>query len=423
MQARDEVEGLPREDFLVGGSQDLHLGERTQAGSFVELGLLGRALERERLAVGRDGLRDEVEVAGADLVLVPRGRVAELLELELVLLQPHVRRHLLLGVAAGELEHRRVERVEAGERDEEEAVAPLAERVLEGRDLVVVEVLAPVEGRRAVVGERLAGEAVVDRLRELPRLAEIRRRRLEPDEVGIRRVREPARDGGVDPVADAVEALRRPLPRDEVAVVLVDVAREEGGRERVRPRDQHGRDPAHVGGEPGSVERLDELLRRHEHLPAEVPALLLRAELVLEVDAGGSGLDHRAHELEGIERAAEAGLCVGEDRREPVRPVPTLGVVDLVGAEQGVVEAPDDGRNAVHGIEALVGIGRAGEVRVGGDLPAGEVDGLEPGAHHLDGLAAGEGSERADRLLAGDQLPEALRTEPRERVLFHHGAA
>src|SRR5437016_11968057 len=142
---------------------------------------------------------------------MPRRRVAELLELELVLLQPHVRRHLLRGVAAGEVEHRRVERVEAGERDEEEAVAPLAERVLEGRDLVVVEMLAPVEGWRAVVRERLAREALVDRLRELPRLAEIRRRGLEPDEVGVRRIGQPARDGGVDPIADAVEALRRPL--------------------------------------------------------------------------------------------------------------------------------------------------------------------------------------------------------------------
>src|SRR6266516_278182 len=184
-----------------------------------ELRLLGRALERERLAAGRDGLRDEVEVAGPDLVLVPGGGVAELLELELVLLQPHVRRHLLLGVAAGEVEHRRVEHVEAGERDEEEAIAPLAERVLEGCDLVVCEVLAPVEGRRAVVRERLAREALVDRVRELPRLAEFRRRGLEPDEVCERRVREAARDGGVDPVADAVEALRRPLPGDEVAIV------------------------------------------------------------------------------------------------------------------------------------------------------------------------------------------------------------
>ena len=57
----------------------------------------------------------------------------------------------------------------------------------------------------------------------------------------------------------------------------------------------------------------------HEHLAAHVAALLLGGELVLEVDAGGAGLDHRLHQLEGVERAAEAGLGVGHDRREPVR--------------------------------------------------------------------------------------------------------
>src|SRR5204862_8045618 len=91
-----------------------------------ELCLLGRALERERLALGRDCLRDEVEVAGADFVLVARRRIAELLELELPLLQPHVRGHLLRRVTVRELEHRGVERGEAGERDEEERVAPFA---------------------------------------------------------------------------------------------------------------------------------------------------------------------------------------------------------------------------------------------------------------------------------------------------------
>ena len=45
----------------------------------------------------------------------------------------------LSGVAACELEHRRVERVEARERDELELVAQRAELLLEPRDLVVVE--------------------------------------------------------------------------------------------------------------------------------------------------------------------------------------------------------------------------------------------------------------------------------------------
>ena len=78
---------------------------------------------------------------------------------------------------------------------------------------------------------------------------------------------------------------------------------------------------------------------------------------------------------------------------------------------------------AVRRVEALVGVRRAGEVRVGRDLPAGEVDRLEAGANHLDGLAAGERAERADRLVGLDQLPEALRAELRERVLLDDRAA
>src|SRR5438105_8834848 len=98
--------------------------------------------------------------------------------------------------------------MEAGKRDELEPVAPLRELLLEAGDRLVVEVLAPVERRRAVVREQLARIRVLHRVRELPRLAEVRRRGLEPDEVGMRRVRESARDRGVDTVPDAVEAFR-----------------------------------------------------------------------------------------------------------------------------------------------------------------------------------------------------------------------
>ena len=194
-------------------------------------------------------------------------------------------------------------------------------------------------------------------------------------------------------------------------------------RERIRARDEHRRHAADVGGESRGVERADELLGRDEHLAAEVAALLLRRELILVVDARGARLDHRLHQLERVERPAEAGLRVGDDRREPVRPVPLLREVDLVGAQQRVVEALDERRDAVDRIEALVGIRRAGEVRVGRDLPAGEVDRLEAGAHHLHGLAAGQRAERANGLLALEQLPQPLGAEFRERVLGDDGTA
>jgi hypothetical protein len=79
------------------------------------------------------------------------------------LLEPDVRRHPLGRVAAGQLEHPRVQGVEPGERDELEPVAHCREARLELGDRVVVQVALPVEGRRAVVGEQLARERVVDR--------------------------------------------------------------------------------------------------------------------------------------------------------------------------------------------------------------------------------------------------------------------
>lgn len=57
------------------------------------------------------------------------------------------------------------------------------------------------------------------------------------------------------------------------------------------------------------------------------------------MDARRTGRDHRLGQLEGVERSAEAGLGVGDDRREPVGGVlATLGGGELVGAQQCVVD-------------------------------------------------------------------------------------
>ena len=98
-------------------------------------------------------------------------------------------------------------------------------------------------------------------------------------------------------------------------------------------------------------------------------------------------------------------------------PVLALGGVDLVGAQQRVVDAPHESRHAVGGIQALVGVGLAAEVGVGGDLPAAQVDRLEAGLDHLHRLAAGQRAERGHVVLGVEQRPEPLRAEPRERVL------
>ena len=151
-------------------------------------------------------------------------------------------------------------------------------------------------------------------------------------------------------------------------------------------------------------------------------ALLLRGELVLVVDAGRAGLDHRAHQLVGLEWAAEACLGVGDDRKQPVD-LPSLDRLDLAGAQQRVVQPADECGRAVGRVEALVGIRLPGEVCVCGDLPAGEVDRFQAGLRHLHRLAAGEGAESGDVLITLEELPEPFGAAAGERVLDVDGAA
>ncbi len=161
-----------------------------------------------------------------------------------------------------------------------------------------------------------------------------------------------------------------------------------------------------------------------EDLAAEVAALLLARELILPVDAGGAGVDHALHELEGVERTTEAGLGVGDDRDHPVLDgADALGVLDLIGAHERVVNPTDDRGNRVRRVDRLVRVRVAGEVRVGGDLPAGEVDGLEAGLDLLDGLVAGQRAEGVDEVEVVDLLPELLGSAAGQRVLFDHRAA
>ena len=261
-------------------------------------------------------------------------------------------------------------------------------------------------------------------------LVEIRLRGLHPDEVGVVGVGEAAGDAGLDAVFDVEEALRRPaaLAVDKRLVAFVHVGRDERGRVGVGAGDEDGRHAGHVGREAGRVQLADELARRDEDFAAEVAALLLRGQLVLEVNTGRAGRDHRFHQLVGVQRAAEARLGVGHDGREVVRLVEFAlggGLVPrhLVGAEQRVVDALDDDGDGVGGVEALVGIHVAGQVGVGGDLPAGEVDRLEAGLDLLHGLAAGHGAEGVDVVFLVHQLPQALGAERGERVLDLDGAA
>ena len=98
-----------------------------------------------------------------------------------------------------------------------------------------------------------------------------------------------------------------------------------------------------------------------EHLAAEMAALLFGAELVFEVHAGRAGANHGLHQLEDVERAAEARFGVGDDRQVPAIAAAPLERLDLVETRQRVVEPFDERRNAVDGIEALIRIHLARE--------------------------------------------------------------
>ena len=195
----------------------------------------------------------------------------------------------------------------------------------------------------------------------------------------MRREGEPARDAMVEAgaVLEAEEALGRPLAGEERPVALVDVGGDQLGALGVGAGDEDGRDAADVGGEPRGVEVADRGLGRDQHLAAEVAALLLGRELVLEVNAGGACLDIGLHDLEAVQGPAEARLGVGDDRREPVALGSAFRMLDLVGALEGAVDPLGKLGPGVRRIERLVGIHRAGGVGVRGHLPAGQIDRLE----------------------------------------------
>ncbi len=272
-----------------------------------------------------------------------RRLVAELLGGELSLLQFGVGRHAAVAIAVRELEHRIVERVEAGESDELELVAHGPDLALEPGDGRLVELGLPVEGGRAVIGHHLAGEALLDRLGESLRVVEIGVRGLPPDEIGLVGIGEAARDAVIDAgsVLQTIEALRRAalIEIDEFMVALVNVGGDEFCRLRVRARDEKGRHAADVSREAGGVEIAFMRLGRNEHLSAEMAALLFGRKLVLEMHARRSGLDIGLHDLETVQGTAETRFRIGDDGEEIVARYSALGIFDLVGAAEGVVDA------------------------------------------------------------------------------------
>ena len=224
---------------------------------------------------------------------------------------------------------------------------------------------------------------------------------------------------GSRPLLDPVEAFLGALAGDERAVTLVDVGGDQRRGLGIGAGDDDGRHVGDVSRQPGRGQRADVLLGGDQHLATEVAALLLRRQLIFPVRPRDACGDHGLLQLVDVERATEAGLAVGDDRGEPVldRGV-ALDLGDLVGTQQCVVDAADHLRHRVGRVEALVGVGVAGQVRVTGDLPTRQVDGLQARAHLLHGHVAGQRAERVDELQIVQLVPQHLGAAAGQRGLL-----
>lgn len=227
---------------------------------------------------------------------------------------------------------------------------------------------------------------------------------------------------------------------DERVVAGVNVGGDEGSGLRVGTGDDEVGGAHDVALETDGNETVDVLRNGDKDLSGHVTTLLGARGLVLDVDTGGTGLDHHLGELHDSGETTVAGVTVGDDGAEVVdlgAGVLALGdgggtgkvllaVVEKLGSEElGNLVGDSVGR-----VVGKIGSGleRAGSGR--GALPAGDVDGLEVLGHlgDLDGVetatvleaffgewrseysrAVGEGAAAALTTLLGlEDLPELL---------------
>jgi hypothetical protein len=247
---------------------------------------------------------------------------------------------------------------------------------------------------------------------KLTRVVQIRRRCFPPQEIGVTGEGEASMHTMCKAAArlQAVEAFAGSFAGDELAIALVDVGGNELGAFRVGAGHHDRRRAADVGRKPRRDEVAFVRRGRDQNLTAEVTALLLRGQLVLEMNARSTRLDECLHDLEGVKRSAEPGLGVGHDRREPVALGATFGVLDLVGAGQRAIDAATQLGSGVRRVQTLVRIDLARGVGIGSNLPAGKINRPEPGTNHLHRLIAGHGPETGNVRLGMQQLPQAIGT-------------
>ncbi len=149
-----------------------------------------------RLA-GADGHGHLVEIARADFALVACGGVATGFGCKFPLLQFRIGVHATITIAISQVEHRHVERVEARECYELEFVTHRTQFTLEFFDRRIVQLLFPVEGGRAIIGQQFAGVLLVHGFGEFFRIIQIRMRGFPPQQVSNVGIGESTRDAVV----------------------------------------------------------------------------------------------------------------------------------------------------------------------------------------------------------------------------------
>ncbi len=201
------------------------------------------------------------------------------------------------------------------------------------------------------------------------------------------------------------ESFRGPLSRDEGVVALIKIGRDQAGGVGIGACQQDCRHTQHISSKACRAQFCDRFLGRHKHLAAHMAAFLRRRELVFEVHTRSARADHAFHQFECVEIAAEPGLGVRHDWRQPVDTAVAVQGVNLVGTQKGVVDSFDHFRHRIGRIQALVRVHLAGAIGVPGYLPTRAVNGFEACLDLLDRLVAGQRTERAQRLILVNQAP------------------
>jgi hypothetical protein len=98
-------------------------------------------------------------------------------------------------------------------------------------------------------------------------------------------------------------------------------------------------------------------------------------------------------------------------------------MINLIGPEQGAINALNDRRYAVRRIETLIGIHLFGKVRVRRNLPAADINRVKSSSYLLHGLVSAQRAERHYRLLRPEQSPEPLGPFPGQRLFDSDRAA